>query len=306
MSLVHIRKRLGAVILCCVLVNFTTSAQPLTTIPNENIRTGARAIALADAYEAEGQDASVLSWNPAALSFLHRMDIVMSHGWEERQNVFTNVIAVPVRIDRNQVLAVGGMLGRARSVGPLEYSWDEYRFDLATARRMTHTFSVGIRGSFHIVQTGNARIRSGIGSVGLYYAPEPRISYAFVYDGIRLGSFSSGDGETGVAPLHEPKRSFSVGVAMRYPSSRHDRFMTLSLANEKEIGQRGLRYKGGIELLPWSFLALRGGYLAGPFESELRFGAGVLTPYLSVSYAYAPRGPMGRMHHVSVLFSFWE
>jgi hypothetical protein len=64
--------------------------------------------------------------------------------------------------------------------------------------------------------------------------------------------------------------------------------VTLSLANEKIFGEAGLLYKGGLEVCPFAFLALRWGYLAGLNVALARYGAGIRTDVVQLDYAISP------------------
>ncbi len=97
-------------------------------------------------------------------------------------------------------------------------------------------------------------------------------------------------------------RSIILGASWHYPTT-HDRIVfNYFLAGEKIIGVDQVVYRMGLELLPWKFLAIRGGVVSGPVTSVGRFGIGILTSVVEIDYALVSSVVENRMHTVTVSF----
>ncbi|MGH2567133.1 MAG: hypothetical protein ACRDGA_02255 [Bacteroidota bacterium] len=284
----------------------TLSAQSGLKLQSSEWNIGARATALAEAYAAEAHDVSAMYWNPAALPFLQRLFVLVDYAQNVDHTVAGYAMAVPLRLDNYQVIAIGARINRSMGELQNEYPGREYSIDVATARTVASGLSIGIRASYHHAEHSHEQRSIGSGSMGISYTPDPKISYALTYHGLELASSRHAETDDPAVGWERIPSRFGIGMTMRYPSSQRDRVLTFSLANEKTVGQRGLTYKGGLELVPWSFLALRTGYLAGPTTSGMRYGVGLMTEYLQAAYAFVPHGIFGKVHQFSFLLKIWD
>ncbi len=264
--------------------------------------TGVRETAMANTGLSDATDITSLFTNAAGLAFARRHSIFTDYAYAPVGNSTTFALGIPL-IDEGKYLSLGFLLHRANSVPAIADSAqfpNTYRIDLASSYPVTYTFSVGVRLAALYSRNDRSRAWSGFGSFGLYYAPSPSITYAFVYDGAGAGPWRPVSGALAVPPDEIP-RSFQIGVTMRYPSSYAEHFISFSAANEKIVGRSGLLYKGGIEVTPWQFLNLRAGIIIGPSSSAGRYGINFTTQHLQVGYALVPGKDLGPVHEISLL-----
>ena len=170
-----------------------------------------------------------------------------------------------------------------------------YGGDIAIGQEVSAHLAIGALLSVK-QSVSNVSVVSAIASTfGVLYAPSPEISYTAVFNGagsgIRYGSNAD-----------SPDTSCSTSSdSMRFPSAASMRkpFLLLALSNEKIIGEHGLVYRGGIEVLPSDFLALRFGYGSGAETNTIAFGVGLAISGVRVDYALSREDPHG-IHYASV------
>ncbi len=245
-------------------------------IPTSDL--GARNVALGNANMSEAHDISCMYENPAAIVFLQRPSVLLNHT-QGNYSAMQENLAFPVVYDRSQMVAFAAQLF---SVGELAKSQAGTRYaigyTLTYARKMTSSISLGGSVSFlrgFVPHQSSASAASY--TLGFDYIPNPDVSYGLALGGLGT-TVDFVNGGAGVAAIQSiSPRVLEGGAEMRFPteSSLRPAYLILALAAEKIIGQSGVDYKGGIEFLPISFLALRLGYIAGPTVHELRYGIGL-------------------------------
>lgn len=265
---------------------------------------GARAVAMADAHVAEAIDMNGLYWNPASMAFLRRGSMIVNYTGSPAGGESSFLFAAPIPTGPGQSLGLGFSYeeGRTQGANGPPTPFKQYGIDLASAMNIAYSLSLGVR--VGILFAHNDEFQSVLGSTsfGIMYSPVPAISYAFVYNGLSLGSSYSVDSSRGLLSAEQLPRNFEIGLAFHYPSSREHRVVTVTLANQKFIGLDGLVYKGGVEISPWRVLNLRAGYMSGPRGSEGRCGIGIQFPWLLLQYAIAPHKDRGPIHHAGISF----
>lgn len=263
---------------------------------------GARAVAMADAHVAEASDINGLYWNPASMAFLRKNPMIINYTSSPAGGGSSFLVAVPVSTGQDQALGLGFSYEEGRTDGANDppTSFKQYGVDLASAVSIAYSLSLGVRVSVLFAHNDEFQSIRGSTSFGIMYSPEPAISYAFVYNGLSLGASYSVDSSQGLFTEEQFPRNFEIGLAFHYPSSREQRVVTVTLANQKFVGLDGLAYKGGVEVSPWRVLNLRAGYMSGPHGSEGRCGIGIQSPWMVLQYAIAPHKDRGPIHHAGV------
>jgi hypothetical protein len=123
-----------------------------------------------------------------------------------------------------------------------------------------------------------------------------------VFEGFGTGVDGPLSGEIADADPHALPRRLRVGVAMRYPSpvSLRRPVLTVAAANEKILQTDGLVYRGGIEVVPVDFLALRLGYAVGNALHAPACGVGAMIGMVRLDYAFAKEGVPTGVHHAAI------
>ncbi len=135
--------------------------------------------------------------------------------------------------------------------------------------------------------------------LGLLYSPDGAVSYAISFRGLGqdVTVFNDGSGEELQYDLM--RQVLEIGATLRYPEYEKRHFLSFSLSNEKRFGEDGMWYKGGLEVLPVSFLALRTGIMLQTEERKLvpRFGIGAYVSFLRFDYSIGPNELNGVRFH---------
>lgn len=256
--------------------------------------TGARNASLVNANIAEPADISVMYENPAPLVFLEKNTVLLNHSQGMTLHGMQETLALPLLLTSTTAIALSldayhdGYVGNA--LPAYERSF-EYGYDLALAHEIAPTMSLGAGVVFRRGAVGgNSQSWGAYYSVGADYAPTPDIGYGIVYSttarALPVSPFDSGS----VTVRDLGRKKLEVGGTMSYPSSASLRspIVRISFANEKIFGTKGLYYKGGVEIRPMEYVALRFGYLAGPRVYSARYGLGITANPLAFQYAICP------------------
>ncbi|HEY6953254.1 MAG TPA: hypothetical protein VI758_12680, partial [Bacteroidota bacterium] len=270
---------------------------------------GARACGLADAYATEYDDVSGMYWNPATLAFLQNSSLMTDFFHESNGQVSHEAIAYPLTLGQNNNVGVGlssDQFSLTDSVGN-NVNGREYGMDLGSAVALTSTLSIGTQ--IHVIygQVSSSTIWVTSAAFGLLYAPSTDIGYALVYNGVGAGILygqnSQGSPIPSVGKVPVPS-TLHLGVTMRFPSASVDRILMISLANEKVFNQRGINYKGAVEVEATSFLELRAGCIITPLRSGLRYGLGLHVGPVQLDYAYSPPAIAPEFHELTLSLGF--
>lgn len=184
-----------------------------------------------------------------------------------------------------------------------------YRADIAYALKLSEVFSAGMMHSISHTFSDEDQKWTYFADLGIVYAPEGPVSYGIVLQGIGRESnyeIIEDDG-TLISPdsLNQTfistdlmRQSLEIGATLRYPV-RDRTQVTISFANEKRFGESGLWYKAGIEVLPYSFIALRSGFMFQLDQSIFlpRYGLGFSSKYARLDYMIAPKNLRGEYFH---------
>jgi hypothetical protein len=274
---------------------------------------GARAAALGDAYASEAYDASTIYWNPAGLPYVFYTQVVASFASEKLPTndiLTTENVAVPLPRFGDWTFGLGGTLhqiGSLDSQSPLKgLKYSQVGFDVAVARVIIPALSVGGAIRARYAKNNYSSLWAASGSLGVFYAPQPGVTYGFIYQGMGSGINYPYYETTDVFDLRRGNipRTFQAGLSMRYPQSpTEQQVVTICFTNQKIIGVSGLEYKMGVEVFPFPFLALRGGYWTGPVSSAAKIGGGIRLGSFQFDYAYAGSSQEPKFHQFTIAFT---
>jgi len=258
---------------------------------------GARAAAVADAYAGEAYDASTIYWNPAGLSFVRYTQLAASLAFEvlpTKDVITTENVAVPLPRIGDWAFGIGGTVNQIASIAsgsPLQgLKYSQMGFDFGVSKVITTPFSVGASLRARYAKNNYSDLWAFSGSLGVFYAPVQGFTYGAMATGFGSGIDYPYDQATNVFDLTRSplRQTFQGGLSMRYPLNPvEEEVLTFFFTNEKVKGVRGLVYKIGMEIYPWNFLVLRGGYWTGPVSAAAKWGTGVRLGRLQIDYALA-------------------
>ncbi len=296
----------------CLCSQIDVQAQIMTPDENKGVLStqqfDTRSLSLGSATVSDLYGRASIGTNPA-LSGLYMNGIVFqansNHNWNT--NFLKSTLTLPTLATRNHHLTARvGLLNQGHN--KLHFSGNSqlpipdaelYHAEAAYAYAFSDVFSMGVLQSITYTFNDNARFWTYFADFGIIYAPAKNISYGLVFRGLgREVNYEII--ETGVTTLGSQlmQQSLELGATFRFPTEERT-FMSLSFSNEKRFGESGIWYKGGLELLPNSIIALRGGVL---FHSrDVRFiprtGIGINFKYGSLDYMVAPKNMDGEYFH---------
>lgn len=269
----------------------------------------ARAAALGDAYIAAATDAGDLFGNPATLSFLREVSVFMGHSIERQDWMMSENAALVFPAGKTNAFGLGFSLAHTGYVRDSPRAGTkmrvlQYLVAPGYAQRVSQFFGFGFNLGFRYVESGGFSLRELSPAAGFFYAPSPEISYGLVYhDQGSLLQYTDDSSSTSWKK-EEPRRTLQIGLALRLKLWREDPTLTISLANEKVLTVKGLIYKGGVELQPIQYLAIRTAYFVTPNVVYARFGVGLSLRLLRVDYAVSPSQFSDRFHEISAVLTF--
>jgi hypothetical protein len=270
---------------------------------------GARAASLADALVAESYDANSMYSNPAALAYINKSAIVISHNSEKYFSAMADHIGFPVRTGSSETMAFGisvnhiGYLSKTSLTNIRPY---QIGYDFAYAREIMPTFSVGGRIGARYGKAGDKSLM-GVGtSIGICYSPSPEITYGAAFNGIGTGiNYIISGGTTAIRSMNL-QRSLQAGVAMRYPAVPNRNIVSVAISNEKVFGKTGIHYSGGIEIYPIQFFAIRGGYIVESQIRSARYGFGLRSVYGNLDLSVSPSRSTDQSIFITGSFILWK
>ncbi len=274
---------------------------------------GARAASLADAYIADAEDVQAMYYNPASIPFIRNQSVLVNVAFERiygNDNLITENLTLPIPIMQGWGMGFGltyTHVGYIAEDSPLSgLSMRQFGLDLALAKTVYNALSIGLGINLLYGPYGESGLIGGSAMIGAYYAPSPGISYGISYQtaGRRL-QYAVENGVT-VLSRENLHQSLQIGLSILFPTTSRDHVACVSLASQKSMGDVGLIYKGGIEVLPFKVLALRVGYWVGPSSAVGKYGVGLLLGSLTLDYALSPAKSEPQYHQVSLSLNFWE
>jgi hypothetical protein len=307
---VDLRKRVKFFLLLLPALTTTVASAQISSENSDPYSIiGSRAGALADAYVADDYDAMVMYWNPAALvksshQFFSANAALEINEFDDK--FMTENVTLPLPPLRGWGFGLGITMTQDAGISftsPLVgLDISVVKFDVAVGRAIDEALSVGGDITLRYGKGGGKNATALEGTFGLYYAPNRVFSYGVSLQGVGSGiDFTAEDGQTilKAAPM---LRSMQSGLTVR-SFYREMRLVTMTMSVQKVFTHTDLVYKGGLEVLPVPFFALRIGYWVGPDSRAARYGAGLMLGDLVIDYSVAPSRFQPRFHQVSISYN---
>lgn len=284
----------------------TASAQSVTYYRVHPSPSGARSLAFSEASSADNRDLNAMYSNPASLVFVRIPTIVVNHAIERASNVMNENVAIPLMLHGKEAVAIGltvNHVGYALSGHVAPFKVIQYGYDVAYAREVIPTFSLGGGLAVRYAKSEASNLWGVFSTIGLFYSPSEEISYGAVFTGLGSGIRYTYDGVSTTLASENIPRTLQMGATLRYPGSQKADIVVASFANEKIFGEDGVRYKGGLEIIPYHFLALRMGYFVDPDVSVPTFGVGIKVTRWYLDAAIQPSKLTNQFYQISVAYA---
>jgi hypothetical protein len=260
---------------------------------------GAKACAMGEAFAAVADDASAIYWNPAGLTQLDRIDVlVMQNFWLLDMSYQYAAVAVPTPI------GAFGLTGAYSSSGTIpryeefrktgEYSAYDAAGTVAYAGKVPGLgfgdLSFGIGAKYLQQQIDTFQARGFAGDVGLLYkAPVPIVDLK-----VGLAVQNIGAGIKFIERADPLPLNIKAGLGVRFGP------VTLA-ADVNKPRDNELSFGTGGELSFLDYLFLRGGYNTAHSWSA---GLGVMWKMVSIDYAFVPYKEIDATHRISARVRF--
>jgi len=298
------RRWLGALVVALIMAR-TAEAQ-LVVSPSRPFGVSPRGFALADAYCADWSDVTSMYGNPGALASLRSSSIIVVHHVDWATQTATELAAVPVRVNDDFAFGVAGVLGRDGKIHGLdgaEFGFTYFGGDLGSSYRIIPTLSLGFLGGIRAYTFAGDKLVTGWGQIGVLYAPTPGISYGVTYRVRGSALRIVGGQESSIEHESSIPADLEIGAAMTFPARSGSPIVSLSLTTEKNFpAVQRFNTKGGLEVYPVQFVALRIGYKVGSSNNVARYGAGVLFDRFRMDIGVAPSAAEDRSHTLSLSY----
>jgi hypothetical protein len=303
-----------------LLIKRDAFPQDFESYDTDPILLGARGSAMAYSLNAEGYDVGNMYINPATLAFLQTMNVVLDHRFDRLDNVMHESVASPVYLSDRHKFAVGAIVtrtGAPRADRHLKFT--QYGLDVGYSYLIWPDLSAGILISARYGTVQDSALWGGWLSFGLMYSPSPAVSYAFSYRGLGVAlnySKTERDSRTLIAVERQITRSLEVGSIMKFPSIRP--LVTVAISAEHLFqtqkaggtvaetgvfrlvgGEVAFRYRGGIELRPFSLVAFRVGYVRDQV-GRAQVGLGINLNKIQANFGIQPSKKLGQFYEASL------
>jgi len=299
------------------------SAQTQTDVQYSSfpVGLGARAAGFADGYVADAYDINSMYWNPGALVYIEHPWFVLNHRQErygdneakndngEDKYVHSMIenIALPLHINKDEIIGLGmsvthvGYIGRREK---MDFRVIQYGYDIAYAREIIPTLSLGALINVQYAKSQISSLWAFASSFGVFYSPSPEFTYGASLHGIGNGILYTSNHTTTTLTSERLHQSIQAGITLRFPPEGERQTFTLSVANEKKFGETGIRYMGGVEVLPIEYIALRGGYYVTNNWAAARFGIGFKYSEFQLDIAVSPSKLTDQAFQTSIAVRF--
>ena len=307
---------LGIILTVLLFMPGTTHAQgDLDTLQVETNFPGARSYALGGATMAHAYNVSSIVLNPATLSFIReqrQVGVNTFHNWTN--NMISEELDLPIaRVGihsaalRVSAITTGYETFNYQGTSPLRKpNFKRYQFTGAYSVAVTDVLSAGVLANLFYAEGLNNNTWDASFDFGILYSPLSSASYGIALRGIgpEVNYYMNRRGETNLF-LQDKQQSLEISGTFYFPDFAEHKTFILSFSNEKVFSEDGLRYRGGLEILPIKQLAARAGYVYAPAHEGIRVGLGINLDWFKISYAVAPqRGFNDGAHYLSASLNF--
>ena len=251
-----------------------------------------RQAALGDAACSEAFDVAGMFSNPASLNHLRETGVILTHVLDEGSHAQTEQVTLSLLSGTMFALAASATYthgGELRPEGFAPVPIGEAGGDFAISMAIIPTLSIGAMGGVRKTEIASIPSTNQWGQAGMFYYPMPGIAYGIVYR-IRTGSiYWFANGQNGFEREPTMRQNVEIGATMNYPARSERPVVTLALSAEKYFpGVALYSTKGGLEVLPLPFLALRMGFKVGSVERVARYGIGIIIGPARLDAAVGP------------------
>ncbi len=264
---------------------------------------GARGDALGGSLVSDIRDMEGLYNNPASLRAMTSPGLAADHRHDWDRGIFFESLALRMFSTNFNSLGVGARVSDAGGFGSkrlLEFR--QYAADIGYAVDLFPNFSLGVLAGGRTGQA-SGETKSGYSfSLGVLYSPTPSVSYGIVVRDFGKSlqyAYSAQTGKTTVALSGTRPGSVEMGSTLLFPAQSRLPFLQISVSVERDYIAKELRYKGGVELTPWRFLALRVGYVNAAVAQAMG-GLGLTIGRFRFDYGIMPRTQAPRFDEMSV------
>lgn len=274
----------------------------------------ARSLALAEANGSDISDLSISVLNPAGFSLINKQGVAYNsfHSWSN--SIYSLDLGYRSSSFRGHSFMVSGQylstgLNKVNYLGSPEFVTPELeraQVMLGYSYAPSPVFSMGFVGRGYTAWNDFDATEHVNFDFGLIYAPTNKLSYSLVLRGVGygLGYDILGNGSTVIVNRRLEER-LEYGASMYFPTNSDRQIVTLTAATEKSLRSSDLYYRVGLEVLPFDFMAVRGGFLNGAGETGFSTGLGFNLSGFTLSYSVAPDSRAFDMaHQIELLFNF--
>jgi hypothetical protein len=251
-----------------------------------------RQAALGDASCSEAYDVAGMFGNPASLNHLRETGVILTHVLDEASHAQTDQVTLSLLSGEMFALAASATYtygGELRPEGFSPVPVKEAGGDFAVSMAIIPTLSIGVMGGVRKNEIASIPSTNQWGQAGVFYYPMPGIAYGIVYR-VRTGSiYWFANGQNGFEREPTMRQNVEIGATMNYPARSERPVVTLALSAEKYFpGVALYSTKGGLEVLPLPFVALRMGFKVGSVERVARYGIGIFVGPVRLDAAVGP------------------
>ncbi|MBD3167846.1 MAG: PorV/PorQ family protein [candidate division Zixibacteria bacterium] len=292
---------LSLIISVCFSTNVIADGAGSSAAEFLNIGAGSRAIAMGGAYSAIANDPSACYWNPAALTNVKSVALMLQHN-EHYMDLQHEYAAYGSPIGKNGALGfsvsylhMGSIMGYDANDAPTrEFKVYDIAYGLSYGHKITDNLSLGL---------GAKNIRQSISDLS---ASGWAFDLGMLYDFGRW-SFSFGAANLGSAIKYE-NESFALPTEYRMGVGYHTLYYPVVIGAEYGYSRDGTeRMAIGAEYSLMDCFALRSGFRpseANNSDGNLSFGCGLKMWGHSLDYTYLPNADLGATHRISAVLTF--
>jgi hypothetical protein len=302
---------LGFFLLLGVIPPHSAMGQESTVYLSSPFQVGARAIGFAGAITGDNPDVSVMYGNPAALAFLDNSSIILTHSLQKSTDVMDENIAAPLFLKKGEVVAIAlsvnhvGHLANSEKNG---FKVIQYGYDVGYSKLIADDLSLGGTLNVRYARSSDGKLWGLTSSFGAFYYPTPDVSYGIALTGVGSGIKYIFDGTRTFLNSENISKNILAGAVLRFPAiPGHDRILTVSASAQKTFDVNSIYYFGGVEILPYPFIALRVGYLAATKTVEYAsFGMGLRFGKWKLDFGMTPSKASDQMYQLTLTTSVWN